>query len=419
MLIALPGLLAAAPLPDAAALPLQPDFPNPLVNSSGQPVVSKEQWMNERAPELRALFQHYEYGLLPAKPAKVDATVEREDHEALEGKATLKEVTLSWGLPGVQIHLLLVTPNGRGPAPVFLGLSFAGVQEALDDPKIRISDAWTNEPKDTHHATEASRGRSAVKWHIKENVARGYGVAIFYTADVVPDEVHLAQERLKLFRPAERAEAPADDDCATLAAWASGLMRVVDYLVTDPAVDAKRIAVVGHSRNGKTALLAGAMDQRIALIIPAQAGCGGTAPSRVTAELSTPGANGRSIVETVGRINTSFPHWFCGNFKKFNDEPARLPFDQHELIALCAPRPVLISAATEDLWANPSGQFDLLRRADPVYRLVSGEGLEAAQMPEPLKLVGSRLGYFIRPGKHEVNETDWNAWLDYADKWLK
>jgi hypothetical protein len=124
-------------------------------------------------------------------------------------------------------------------------------------------------------------------------------------------------------------------------------------------------------------------------------------------------------VETVARINTSFPHWFCGNFKKFNDDPARLPFDQHELIALCAPRPVLISAATEDLWANPSGQFDLLHRADPVYRLVTGEGLDAAKMPEPMKLVASRLGYFIRPGKHEVNATDWNAWLDYADKWLR
>ena len=150
------------------------------------------------------------------------------------------------------------------------------------------------------------------------------------------------------------------------------MQRAVDYLITDPAIDAKRIAVVGHSRNGKTAVLAAAFDPRIALVIPSQAGCGGTAPCRVSAELAAlgPKSNGHASVETVRqRSNTSFPHWFCGNFKAFNEEPARLPFDQHELIApWCAPRPVLLSCATEDVWANPHGQFEMLRAADPVYK---------------------------------------------------
>ena len=119
------------------------------------------------------------------------------------------------------------------------------------------------------------------------------------------------------------------------------------------------------------------------------------------------------------RINTSFPHWFCGNFKAFNEEPARLPFDQHELIALCAPRPVLLSCATEDLWANPTGQFDMLRAADPVYKLVAGDGLGATQMPEVSKVLPSRLGYYIRPGKHSMTREDWAVWLDYADKWMR
>ena len=127
----------------------------------------------------------------------------------------------------------------------------------------------------------------------------------------------------------------------------------------------------------------------------------------------------RPTAETLAVINKAFPHWFCGNFKQFNDEPARLPFDQHELIAICAPRPVLLSCATEDLWANPEGQFEMLQAADPVYRLVAGDGLAPGAKPEVGRLVNSRLGYFIRPGKHEMNTTDWQVWLDYADRWLK
>ena len=123
--------------------------------------------------------------------------------------------------------------------------------------------------------------------------------------------------------------------------------------------------------------------------------------------------------ETVKRINTSFPHWFCGNFKAFNDGPARRPFGQHELIALCAPRPVRLSNATDDLWANPAGQFEMLRAADPVYQLVAGDGLGAKAMPDVGRLLPSRLGYYIRPGKHAMTRGDWAVWLDYADRWLR
>ena len=195
-------------------------------------------------------------------------------------------------------------------------------------------------------------------------------------------------------------------------------MRAIDYLAQQPEIDAKRIAVVGHSRNGKTAMLAAAMDERIALAIPSQAGCGGTAPCRLPAALQNP-PDGKLIHETVERINTSFPHWFCTNFKAFNKTTEQLPFDQHSLIALCAPRPVLLSCATEDLWANPAGQFAMLRAADPVYRLLSGEGCEAKEMPPVGQLLNSRLGYYIREGKQLMTKADWAARLDFADKWLK
>jgi dienelactone hydrolase len=194
---------------------------------------------------------------------------------------------------------------------------------------------------------------------------------------------------------------------------------MLDALETLPEIDAKRVATVGHSRNGKTALVAAAFDDRFAMALPCQAGCGGTAPSRVAPELAKPNAKGRPTAETVAVINKAFPHWFAGNFKAFNEEPARLPFDQHELIALCAPRPVMSSCATEDVWANPDGQFQMLKAADPVYRLVAKDGLGQPTMPEVGKPLLSRLGYFIRPGIHSMTKQEWDVWLDYADQFLR
>jgi cephalosporin-C deacetylase-like acetyl esterase len=191
--------------------------------------------------------------------------------------------------------------------------------------------------------------------------------------------------------------------------WAWGLHRMIDHLATLPEIDPKRLAVVGHSRLGKAALAAAAFDDRVAVAFPSQAGCGGTAPSRT----KNPKA------ETVQRINTSFPHWFADTFKAFNDDPSKLPFDQHCLVALCAPRPVLFTNATEDQWANPPGQFDVLRAATPVYKLLGVEGLEAEAYPEENKLIASRLGYWVRPGKHDMTPDDWKAYLAFADKWLK
>ena len=404
-----------AVFPDPGALPANASLPDPLVSADGRRTDTREGWQTKRAPELRRLFQHYEYGMLPA-PVKVEAKVTREDKTALGGKATLREITLRLANPeGAEIHLLLVTPNdAKKRAPVFLGLNFNGNHALLADPLIAVPPKWKSMKGLT---VEQSRGSEIDAWALDQSIARGYAVATFWNGDVVPDDKEAAEDALRKFRPSGHEER-GPSDTATIAAWAWCLHRAVDYLVTDPALDAKRIAVVGHSRNGKTALFAAAFDERIALAVPSQAGCGGTAPCRVSAELSAIGSNGRSIVETVQRINTSFPHWFCGNFKAFNEQPARLPFDQHELIALCAPRPVLLSCAAEDLWANPAGQFEMLRAADPVYKLVAGDGLGAAQAPDMSKLLPSRLGYYIRPGKHSMTREDWAVWLDYADKWM-
>ena len=286
-------------------------------------------------------------------------------------------------------------------------MNFHGNHALVNDPTVRMPTVWMyagTGVKD-NRATEEGRGAEIDVWALEQSIDRGYAVATFYSGDIDPDRADKREgiqprlEKLGLIKPGPHA-------CATIAAWTWGIHRAVDYLVTDKDIDAKRIAVVGHSRLGKTALLAAAFDDRLALAIPHQAGCGGTAPSR------------GKVGESVKRINTSFPHWFTGAFKDFNDQPERLPFDQNCLAALVAPRPVLFSNAVEDTWANPDGQFQVLQATEPVYRLLKAGGLDARERPEPGKLIDSTLGYYIRPGKHSMTRGDWKIFLDFADKHL-
>ena len=411
----------AADLPSPDQLPAVTNLPDPLVMRDGTRIATKDEWLTKRAPELRALFQHYMYGKRPPESHHLNERTIRQDNAALGGKATLREVLVDCGL-AEPVHLLIVFPNRRTkPAPCFLGMNFNGNYQLLDDPKIQMPRGFVRESfpgAEQNRAAEAGRGKQKETWAIEQSIDRGYAVATFYSGDVVPDDKVLAETALKKFR-ASGGEERGPADTATIMAWSWGFSRMLDDLFTMPEIDRKRIAVVGHSRNGKTALVAAAFDERIALVIPSQAGCGGTAPDRVSPELAAPQANSRPTVETIPVINKSFPHWFCENFKAFNDAPARLPFDQHALIALCAPRPVLLSNATDDKWANPPGQFEMLRGADAVYRLVAGDGVGAEKMPEVGKLLDSRLGYYIREGKHSMTTPDWKVWLDYADKWLK
>src|SRR5438034_5803802 len=391
LLLLFPGILDASaalgsrpgPMRDVGELRSSPELPDPLVMFGGERVETKKQWLKKRRPELTALFQHYMYGTMPSAPWKPRVIVERVDRNVFDGKATLKQVTINLTKKeSPAIHLLVITPNARSkPAPVFLGLNFYGNYMVVNDPDVPLPTGWlpNGAPGSTNnHATEAGRGKQVDVWAVEQTVERGYAFATFYNGDVEPDRPN-APEGI-------RAQFP-DHDWGAIAAWAWGLQRAVDYLVTDGALDPERIAVVGHSRNGKAALVAGAFDERIALVIPLQAGCGGTAPSR------------GKIGESVRQINEHFPHWFNSEFKKFNDQPERLPFDQHCLIALCAPRPVLFSNAEGDQWSNPSGQFEVLQKAAPVYRFVGVEGLAAMQMPPLRQLVSSRLGYYIREGK--------------------
>ncbi len=395
--------------PEASLLPPQPSFPDPLVMSDGQRVTSKAKWLNERRPELQTLFQHYMYGQLPPRPPLVRARVLNQYQDFLGGKATLKLVSLETGTGNApRIDLMLVVPNERrGPAPVFLAMNFCGNHALTDDPRVPLARGWlysSCKGCTNNAATDAARGGQMADWPLSRIVERGYALASFCSSDVDSDRKDVSDGIYAWLASTDPARNNNPTNRGSIAAWAWGFHRCVDYLVTDPRVDADHIAAVGHSRNGKTALLAAAFDERIALAIPHQAGCGGTAPSRGT------------IGESVQRINTVFPHWFNAQFKEFNDAPERLPFDQNCLVALCAPRPVLFSNAQEDQWANPSGQFEVLQAAAPVYRFLGVEGLTAKEMPPLRQLVGGRLGYYIREGKHSMTADDWEIFMNFADR---
>lgn len=405
----------AAGFPPAQSLPARAEWPDPLTMLDGTRVRTRREWEEKRRPELQALFQHYMYGAIPPKPDKIDFQVTAHD-DFLGGRATLKLVTISFGDPDTpRIELLVVTPRqGRTPAPVFLTMNFGGNHTIMDDPRVPVSRGAKDKT--------VVRGTQAVSWPIEEIVDRGFAFASFTSGDVDPDRADAADGVYAWLarRQTGSAANALTRDRGTIAAWAWGFHRCVDYLATDPDIDSRRIAVVGHSRNGKTALLAAAFDERIGLVIPSQAGLGGTAPSRVPAALARVQANGRPTVETVDFINTTFPHWFNAEFKKFGAAPERLPFDQHLLIALCAPRPILLLNSTGDQWSNPAGQFEMLRAAEPAYRLTGGGRLAARRMPPVGRLVSSRLGYFLRTGGHSMGVADWRVFLTFAEtQWGK
>lgn len=394
--------------PDPDSLPEQKGFPDPLVRMDGKRVANADEWSKIRRPELRALFEHYMYGEYPKVATRVTGKVLHEDRNAFDGKATLREIRIKIAEGCPPIYLLLAVPNARkGRAPVFVGMNFCGNHELVSDPKIRIPDAHTwMYPQypgvKNNRASDAGRGKQIDVWAIDQTIDRGYALATFYNGDVDPDRKDI-REGMRPWLEQQGVKT------STIMAWAWGIHRVVDYLVQQKELDPHAIAVVGHSRLGKTALVAAAFDDRIALAIPHQAGCGGSAPSRC----HNPKA------ETVARINTSFPHWFNDTFKKFNGDTDRLPFDQNGLVALCAPRPVLFTNAVDDQWSNPEGQFEILKAASKVYRFLKVEGLKADKMPETGQLIKSTLGYYIRPGKHSMTREDWKIFLDFADRHLQ
>ena len=384
---------------------------DPLTTFKGRKVKNVRIWQKKRRPELLNFFTENMYGKVPGELKISNWKVVEESDNAIKGKAIRKQVDILFekGDNNLHFNILMYLPKDVEKAPLFIGYNFYGNHTITDDVNILIPDAWVRDNPSfgiiNHQVTEQSRGVQKNRWAVEKIIDAGYGLATIYYGEVDPDKNDF-YDGIHPFFYENGMRRPAADEWGSIAAWAWGLSRALDYMETDDDVDASKIIVFGHSRLGKTSLWAGATDERFAAVISNNSGCGGAAMSK------------RKFGETVGSINNMCPHWFCLNFKNYNLNEEALPADQHEMIALIAPRPVYIASAEKDEWADPKGEFLSAYYATPVYNLFGKEGIPSEVMPAVNQPVQNTVAYHIRTGEHDVTDYDWEQYLKWADKQL-
>lgn len=361
-----------------------PDYqlPDPLLLQNGDPITTAEDWYTKRRPELLELFREHVYGRRPTTEPNIRYEPLDVPTPICDGQATAQTIRMVIGIDdrefSLEFELVLPTEASRlVPAVVFINNRYRIPVEKLRDETDEF-------------------------WPVADLVERGYATASFFTSDLDPDRADGYATGIRAFFAA--GNAPEDDAWRSLSAWGWGASRVLDYLETLEQVDARQVAVVGHSRGGKTALWAVAEDPRFAIAYSNQSGCGGASLSR------------RNYGETVGRITSVFPHWFVPKFASYAEREGELPIDQHLLMALIAPRAIYVASADEDLWADPRGEYMSLVAASPVFKLLQMDSLSDSEMPplEQPRIAGAT-GYHIRRGQHSLNAEDWRRFLDFAN----
>jgi pimeloyl-ACP methyl ester carboxylesterase len=361
-------------------------LPNPLTANDGAAVSIAITWSASRRAELMKLFRDQVYGRRPKQEYSVQFEQTAEITDAFGGAATGRSMNAiisiaqrSYSFPFV----LFIPNNAKGPAPAV----------------IHINNRY-------FIPLEKTASKHDPFWPARTLIERGYATASFHTSNVDPDKKDGYAGGIRSFFA--NGQPPKDNAWRSLSAWGWAASRVLDHIESLDAIDGARVAVVGHSRGGKTSLWAACEDPRFAIAYSNNSGCGGAALSR------------RAYGETVKRITTNFPHWFCKPFSEYADREAELPVDQHEVIALIAPRGVYVASSDQDLWADPKGEYASLIAAAPVFQLLGKESITNPEMPalnQPR--VAGQTGYHIRSGGHGLGDPDWKWFLDFADTLLK
>jgi len=401
--------------PDQGRQPVMPaNLPDPLIFADGTRVATPAQWPKRRNELLQQLTEQM-YGRMPERPAQMRFHVYDIDRQALGGKATREQISILFRGQenGPRMDLLVYVPNRVRRPPVILGLNFWGNETISSDPGIRISDRWVESGPSSsldlscvknNRATEGCRGIDQKRWPVEKILDAGYALATAYRRDLDPDRKDGYKESIRSAWP-ELAQ--GGDNLSTIAAWAWAMSRALDYVEQDRLVDGNRVIAFGWSRLGKAAIWAGATDARFAAVISNESGAGG---AKVFHDVRG---------ETILQLNTNFPYWFCGNFKQYDGRDAELPFDQNEVLALIAPRPLYIASAILDENADPQGEFLGALAVTSVYQFLGGTGLPTSVWPAVDHPVLGRVSYHVRSGPHSVTDFDWEQYLRFADAYVK
>lgn len=377
-------------------------LPDPLTLNNGKKVTDPQTWINQRRPEILRLFEEFQFGKVPPKPSDLSFRV-TETGSALGGKAVRKQVTVYFtkDTSDFKMNLLIYLPmQTPKPSPVLLTLSFVTNSVAVADPAVKPGYAWVNGQKILQ--TESRFNKA----NVEKFIDAGIGYATVYYGDIEPDFKDGIKYGIRSRYLKPGSTNVSANEWGAISAWSWGLSRAMDYFETDKDIDASRIAINGSSRLGKTALWTGARDQRFALIIPSISGEGGAALSR------------RNFGETIKMITDSnrYIYQFAPNYHSFSDRVNELPMDSHMLIALVAPRPILIQSGDEDFFSDPKGEFLAALAAEPVFKLFGKNGLGSA-MPDPGdRSMLNTLGFYMHKGGHTVLPDDFDVFIEFMKK---
>lgn len=383
-------------------------LPDALTMGNGKPVRDAKTWWKKRRPEILAMFETQQYGRAPARPADESFDVFDAGSSALNGKALRKQVRiyLSKDKSGPSIQLLIYLPTAiKKPVPVLLSINFGAVQDAVDDSGIKPETVW--DPK-TNTRVMPKQGRHFGHLDVEKFLAAGIGMATFYYGDVDPDYPDGFANGIRARYLKSGQTERAADDWGSIAAWAWGMSRVEDYFETDKDIDAHRVAIHGISRLGKTVMWAGASDQRFAAVIASCSGEGGAALSH------------RNYGETIAHLTapSRYPYQFGANYAKYAGFPDEAPFDANMLIALVAPRPLLLQTGNSDNWSDPKGEFLAEVAAGPVYRLLGKKDLGTDVWPSAKEPILHDLSYYMHDGGHGMVPSDWDIYLEFLKEHL-